>query len=52
MQFQNFKDTNLGVAIQLKNIFSEDDTLSPMEIWSNESQERYVFSIPEKKLKV
>jgi len=46
------KDTNLGVAIQLKNIFSEDDTLSPMEIWSNESQERYVFSIPEKKLKV
>ena len=44
------KDTNLGVRIDLANIDCHDSTMSPMEMWCNESQERYVFSIPKKKL--
>ena len=44
------KDTNLGVDIQLEKIYSTDQTMSPMELWCNESQERYVFSIPMKKV--
>ena len=45
------KDTNLGVEINLENIDSADQTMSPMELWCNESQERYVFTIPMKKLR-
>ena len=45
------KDTNLGVEINLENIDSADQTMSPMELWCNESQERYVFTIPTKKLR-
>ena len=44
------KDTDLGVDIKLDNINCADKTMSPMEIWCNESQERYVFSIPKQKL--
>ena len=44
------KDTNLGVNISLDKVNCADDTMSPMEIWCNESQERYVFSIPKQKL--
>ena len=44
------KDTKLGVDIDLNAIYSTDMTMSPMELWCNESQERYVFSIPEEKL--
>jgi len=40
------KDTNLGVEINLDKIDSADQTMSPMELWCNESQERYVFTIP------
>ena len=40
------KDTNLGVEINLEKIDSADQTMSPMELWCNESQERYVFTIP------
>ena len=32
------------------SIYSTDETMSPMELWCNESQERYVFSIPKEKL--
>ena len=39
------KDCNLGVAIDLSLIPVADPSLSPMEIWSNESQERYVLAI-------
>ena len=45
------KDTNLGVEINLENIDSADQTMSPMELWCNESQERYVFTIPMKKVR-
>ena len=44
------KDTNLGVNINLEKIDSADQTMSPMELWCNESQERYVFTIPMAKL--
>ena len=40
----------VGVDIQLEKIYSTDQTMSPMELWCNESQERYVFSIPMKKV--
>ncbi len=39
------KDCNLGVRIDLNLIPVADPSLSPMEIWSNESQERYVLAI-------
>ena len=39
------KDSELGVRINLKDIPCADLSMSPMEIWSNESQERYVLSI-------
>ena len=45
------KDTNLGVEINLEKIDSADQTMSPMELWCNESQERYVFTIPMKKVR-
>ena len=39
------KDSNLGVYIELSKIPNSDKSMSPMEIWSNESQERYVLAI-------
>ena len=39
------KDCNLGVDIDLSSIPVADPSLSPMEVWSNESQERYVLAI-------
>ena len=39
------KDSNLGVFIELSKIPNSDKSMSPMEIWSNESQERYVLAI-------
>ena len=39
------KDSELGVYIELSKIPNSDRSMSPMEIWSNESQERYVLAI-------
>jgi len=39
------KDSELGVYIELSKIPNADQSMSPMEIWSNESQERYVLAI-------
>ena len=39
------KDSELGVYIELSKIPTSDKSMSPMEIWSNESQERYVLAI-------
>ena len=39
------KDSDLGVFIELSKIPNADKSMSPMEIWSNESQERYVLAI-------
>ena len=38
-------DSDLGVYIDLDKIPNSDKSMSPMEIWSNESQERYVMAI-------
>ncbi|KAI0242369.1 phosphoribosylformylglycinamidine synthase [Massospora cicadina] len=38
-------DSNLGAVIQLRDIPCDDVTMSPMEIWCNESQERYVLAV-------
>jgi phosphoribosylformylglycinamidine synthase len=35
----------LGALIQLRSIPSSDPSMSPLEIWCNESQERYVLAI-------
>ena len=42
------KDSDLGVYIELDKIPVSDPSMSPMEIWSNESQERYVLAIHKK----
>ena len=41
-----------GGSIRLRDIHSADASLSPMEIWCNESQERYVLAVPADKLDV
>ncbi|MDM8545060.1 phosphoribosylformylglycinamidine synthase [Candidatus Venteria ishoeyi] len=38
-------DSGRGGIIDLRKIPSADPSLSPMELWSNESQERYVLAI-------
>jgi phosphoribosylformylglycinamidine synthase len=34
-----------GGAFHLRNVHNEDSSMSPMEIWCNESQERYVMAV-------
>jgi len=46
------KDSNHGVFIHLEKIPCADESMSPMEIWSNESQERYVIAINKNNEKV
>lgn len=42
-------DARLGGTLELRNLQIDTKSMSPMEIWCNESQERYVLSIkPEK----
>ena len=42
--------SNLGAKIYLNQIPNDDPAMSPMEIWCNESQERYVLAISPNKL--
>ena len=35
-----------GGRVRLRDVDAADVSLSPMEIWSNESQERYVMAVP------
>ena len=39
-----------GGQFHLRKIHNEDRSMSPMEIWCNESQERYVMGIPPERL--
>ncbi|KRD77433.1 phosphoribosylformylglycinamidine synthase [Lysobacter sp. Root983] len=39
-------DSNLGGVIDLARVPSDDPSLSPMQLWCNESQERYVLGLP------
>ncbi len=46
------KDGGVGGRFELRHVLSGDNGMSPLEIWSNESQERYVLSIPADKMAV
>jgi phosphoribosylformylglycinamidine synthase len=39
-------DASLGATLELREIPCDEPGLSPMEIWCNEAQERYVLAIP------
>ncbi|RDZ27088.1 phosphoribosylformylglycinamidine synthase [Lysobacter silvisoli] len=39
-------DSQLGGVIDLARVPSDDPSLSPMQLWCNESQERYVLGLP------
>ncbi|WP_416399139.1 phosphoribosylformylglycinamidine synthase [Allohahella sp. A8] len=41
------KDAGRGGQFEIRDIPSDEPGMSPMEIWSNESQERYVLAIAE-----
>ena len=43
-------DAGLGAVFELRDVPSADASLSPLEIWSNESQERYVMGVKPKDL--
>lgn len=38
-------DSNLGACFEIRDVLVADTSMSPMEIWCNESQERYVLAI-------
>ncbi|GAB2669623.1 phosphoribosylformylglycinamidine synthase [Arenimonas aestuarii] len=38
-------DSNVGGVIDMAKIPSDDPSLSPMQLWSNEAQERYVLGV-------
>jgi phosphoribosylformylglycinamidine synthase len=38
-------DSEKGAILELRNVPNDDKQMSPMEIWCNESQERYVLAI-------
>ncbi len=38
-------DSNVGGVIDMAKIPSDDASLSPMQLWSNEAQERYVLGV-------
>jgi phosphoribosylformylglycinamidine synthase len=43
-------DCDMGAEFELRDIPCSDPSMSPMEIWCNESQERYVMAISNEKL--
>ncbi|KAI9251479.1 phosphoribosylformylglycinamidine synthase [Phascolomyces articulosus] len=45
-------DSDLGAEIELRQVPCDDNSMSPMEIWCNESQERYVLAVSPAKIKV
>lgn len=45
-------DSNLGAKFELRKIPSAEPGMSPMEIWCNEAQERYVLGLNKKDLKL
>ncbi|KAJ7572642.1 CobB/CobQ-like glutamine amidotransferase domain-containing protein [Mycena floridula] len=38
-------DSGLGATFEIRDVLVADTSMSPMEIWCNESQERYVLAI-------
>ncbi|MCY4050465.1 MAG: phosphoribosylformylglycinamidine synthase [Gammaproteobacteria bacterium] len=45
------EDSGCGGVFELRNIPTDDPSMSPMQIWCNESQERYVLAIERSRLK-
>ncbi|KAF1688965.1 phosphoribosylformylglycinamidine synthase [Pseudoxanthomonas koreensis] len=43
-------DSGVGGVIDLAKVPSDDPSLSPLELWCNESQERYVLGVPADRL--
>src|SRR5690606_13251056 len=43
-------DSDVGGAIDLGRVPSDDPSLSPMQLWCNESQERYVLGVPQARM--
>ncbi|KAF5348103.1 hypothetical protein D9756_010792 [Leucocoprinus leucothites] len=40
-------DSGLGATFEIRDVLVADSSMSPMEIWCNESQERYVLAVSE-----
>lgn len=38
-------DSDLGATFEIRDVLVDDPGMSPMEIWCNESQERYVLAV-------
>ncbi|KAG6866340.1 hypothetical protein C0991_005807 [Blastosporella zonata] len=45
-------DSDLGGTFEIRDVLVADSSMSPMEIWCNESQERYVLAISADKVEV
>jgi phosphoribosylformylglycinamidine synthase len=45
-------DAGLGGVLELRKLQIDNKSMSPMEVWCNESQERYVLSIKPEKLSI
>ena len=45
-------DCDLGAIFDIRNVLVDDPSMSPMEIWCNESQERYVLAVAPQDLPV
>lgn len=45
-------DGELGGTFELRKVPNDEPDMSPYEIWSNESQERYVIAVPQERMKV
>lgn len=43
-------DGGLGGEFELRKVPNDEPGMSPYEIWSNESQERYVIAVPQQRL--
>jgi phosphoribosylformylglycinamidine synthase len=43
-------DSGVGGTIDLAKVPTDDPSLSPMQLWCNESQERYVLGVPQARL--
>lgn len=46
------KDGGRGGAFQLRNINNDEPSMSPLAIWCNEAQERYVLAVPPENMDV
>ncbi|WXU00746.1 MAG: Phosphoribosylformylglycinamidine synthase [Catillopecten margaritatus gill symbiont] len=45
-------DSGKGAKFKLRNIPNDDKEMSPLEVWCNESQERYVLAIADESLEL